>query len=46
MAEIKVSIEVEDELEQNDRWAIEDTIVEALNKLGFKVVKSQLWINQ
>lgn len=38
MEEIKVLIEIEGEVKQDDRFGIEDAITDALNALGFKVV--------
>jgi len=38
MEEIKVTIEIEGEVEQGDRFGIEDAIMDALKALGIEVI--------
>lgn len=39
MEEIQVIIEIEGELEQGDRFGIEDIVADALREMGVKVIK-------
>ena len=43
MEELKVSIEIEGEVEQDDRFGIQDAITDALNKLGYEVTKVKVY---
>ena len=38
MEELKVLIEIDGELEQSERFGLEDAISDALRKLGYEVV--------
>lgn len=45
MTEIKISVELEEELETSDRFGIEDAVADALRQLGYTVEQVRLYFS-
>ena len=43
MEQIKIAVEIEEEVQQDDRFGIEDKIADALKELGFTVISVRVY---